>query len=51
MDGVKGGTAKGSPSRFNNNFVEDNYGSGDDYTVSKFKSHKRGNSSYEGIRG
>ena len=51
MGGFNGGTTKGSPSRFNNNFIEDNYASGDDYALSKFKNHKRGNSSYEGARG
>lgn len=51
MDGIKGGTQKLSPSRYNNNFINDNYESGDDYAVTKFQTHKRGNSSYEGTRG
>jgi hypothetical protein len=51
MDGIKAGTQKLSPSRFNNNFINDNYESGDDYAVTKFQTHKRGNSSYEGTRG
>ena len=51
MDNIKGGTQKLSPSRYNNNFINDNYESGDDYAVTKFQTHKRGNSSYEGTRG
>ena len=37
MEGIRSGTQKVSPSRYNkNNFVNDNYESGDDYAVSKF---------------
>ena len=51
IGGLRGGTTKGSPSKFNNNFVAEE--DGDDYAVGgrNLRVAKRGTSSYEGSRG